>query len=83
MGWKVTCRDITRRNPFLSASAGISRGFAAEFYSLATTLTPWELLPSKVATLMLLDIPSLLARSPRGRNEWLLDANDGPVLDRA
>jgi len=50
-------------------------------YSLATTLTPWELPPSKVATLMFLDIPSLLASSPEGRNEWLLDANDGPVLD--
>ncbi|KAK0614445.1 hypothetical protein B0T14DRAFT_309339 [Immersiella caudata] len=53
-------------------------------YSLATTLKPWERPPSRVATLMLLHIPALLAASEDGQNEWTLEPGAGQdhlVLD--
>jgi hypothetical protein len=46
-------------------------------YSLATTLNPWETPPSRVATLMLLNTPNLLAESKYGQNEWTLESDTG------
>ena len=53
-------------------------------YSLATTLTPWEMPPSRVATLMLLQSPALLATLKDGQSQWTLRAGMGDnhlVLD--
>ncbi|KAK0638476.1 hypothetical protein B0T16DRAFT_496779 [Cercophora newfieldiana] len=56
---------------------------SVKVYSLATTLTPWEMPPSRVATLMLLQNPVLLGSSQDGRNEWALEPgrHESLVLD--
>lgn len=43
-------------------------------YSLATTLNRWERPPSRVATLMLRQTPSLFQKSREGQNEWTLES---------
>jgi hypothetical protein len=54
-------------------------------YSLATTLTPWEMPPSRVATLMLFADPVSLGSLKGEQNEWVLDVgssdDESLVLD--
>ncbi|KAH6641222.1 hypothetical protein F5144DRAFT_482650 [Chaetomium tenue] len=54
---------------------------SVKVFSLATSLTPWEMPPSKVATLMFLKPPAMLGRPDEGQVEWVLDADEYPVLD--
>jgi len=50
-------------------------------YSVATTLSPWEMPRTRVATLMFLEVPDVLEHSEGGPNQWSLGDNNALVLD--
>jgi len=66
-------RAILMRSPcFVANALGIDAA-NVKISSLATTLSPWEIPPLRVATLILLQTPSSILSLNNQQNKWVLE----------